>query len=130
MHLLGCEPSHAPQVRIQLREPLCDRMRELNADEEPFRPHCSRLSSQPDRAESPSGPVGGGSSTVSIIFIVLPAMFGKSAFPRIVARAKSGIVSDGKPRREAEMIWAAARSAFMDAKGRAVDKENQVNSAW
>lgn len=103
MHLLGRKPSHTAHFRIQAREEFCNGLRKLDADEEPFRAHSWRRNSQPERDASPSGSPGGG-STVLITFIMLPAMFGNSALPRIVARAISGIVSDGKPRRHAEMI--------------------------
>ena len=104
MHLRRREPSDASQVRIQLRETLRNGMRRLEADEEPFRAHWRVASSPPERDKSPSGPTGGGSSTELITFIMFPAMFGNSALPRIVARAASGIVSKGRPRRHAEMI--------------------------
>ena len=122
------DPQHTAQVRIEFREKLRDRVRKLDADEEPFRAHSLWFNSQPDRDASPSMPPGGG-NTVLITFIMRPAMFGKTAFPRIVARAISGIVSDGKPRRHAERIRAAARSALMEQKGKAADSENQVYSA-
>src|SRR5476649_211540 len=106
MHLLGRKPAHAAHFRIQAREEFRNGARKLDADEEPFRAHSLWFNSQPDRDASPSMPPGGG-NTVLITFIMRPAMFGKTAFPRIVARAISGIVSDGKPRRHAERIRAA-----------------------
>ena len=39
MHLLRREPAHTAQVRIEFREKLRDRVRKLDADEEPFRAH-------------------------------------------------------------------------------------------
>src|SRR5438105_3574985 len=39
MYLLGREPAHAAQMRIQFPEKLRDRMWQLDANEEPFRAH-------------------------------------------------------------------------------------------
>src|ERR1700694_1434107 len=39
MHLLGREPAHAAQVRIQFGKKSGDRARKFDADEEPFRAH-------------------------------------------------------------------------------------------
>lgn len=103
MHLLRREPSDPAQVRIQLRETLGDGVRKGDADKEPFRAHSWPFNSQPERDALPSGPPGCG-STVLIIFIMFPLMFGNSALPRIVARAINGIARDGKPRRHAERI--------------------------
>ena len=104
MHLLPREPADTTQMRIQFREMLGNGVRKLEADEEPFRAHSWPANSKPERDASPSRPVGGGSSTALITFIMLPVMFGKSALPRIAARAAMGIASDGAPRRQAEII--------------------------
>src|ERR1043166_7823700 len=104
VHLLRCEPADAAQMRVQFRELFSNGGRKLETDEEPFRAHFWRANSRPECDVSPSGPVGGGSSTVLITFSMLPAMFGKSALPMIVARASRGIVKEGEPRRQAAMI--------------------------
>jgi len=104
MHLLWREPTNTAQMRIQFREMLCNGGRKLEADEEPFRVHSWLVNSKPERDTSPSGPAGRGSNIVLITFIVLPAIFGKIALPRIAARAAKGIANDGAPRRQAEII--------------------------
>jgi len=103
MHLLGRKPSHAAHFRIQAFEEFCSGLRKLDAYEEPFRAHSWRRNSQPERDASPCGLPGGGRTALTT-FIIFPAMFGKSALPKIVARAVSGIVSDGEPWRHAEII--------------------------
>src|ERR1700674_4236742 len=84
--------------------------------------------SQPERNASPSGSPGGGRNELTA-FIALPVMFGNNALPIASARVESGIVRDGEPRRQAEIILAAARSAWSETRGNAAESANQVYSA-
>jgi hypothetical protein len=103
VHLRGLEPADAAHFWIQVCEKFRNDWQKLDTDEKAFGTHSRRLSSEPERETSPSGLPGGG-KTVLTSFIIFPAMLGKSAFPRIVRRAVSGIVSEGAPRRQAKMI--------------------------
>src|SRR5438874_1439325 len=53
---------------------------------------------------------------------------GRSAFPRIAARAAKVSVRDGCPRRHAARIFLAARSALMEINGAPAEAANQANS--
>ena len=88
----------------------------------------SSWTSPPERNRSPSGPTGDGNIEFTI-FIMCPAMLGKSALPMIATRVDTGIVSAGTPCRQAVMILAAARSALIEPRGSAAEIENQVYSA-
>src|SRR5438105_11921382 len=84
--------------------------------------------SQPDRNVSPSGSPGGGRNELAN-FIALPVKFGNNALPIVSARVESGIVSEGDPWRQAEIIFAAARSAWRETNGNAAEIANQLYSA-
>src|SRR6476646_6064930 len=128
MHLLWCKPTQSWHFWIQVSEKFGNGVREADADKEPLRAHGIRSKSQPERETLPLGPAGGGNSEFTI-FIISPVKFGNSALLMIRVRAVNGNVSDGNPRRHAERILAAARSAAMEPPGNAVDIENHENSA-